>query len=117
MNNIQLYTQILKNDLLSRIDSQDLWNKADLKFEIIDALSESTAKYVDIITLPHNQRPQMDIPDIPISSLEGAEKERISQVLKATNWHISNSAKSLGIDRKTLRNKIKRFGLVNDVEF
>ena len=39
------------------------------------------------------------------------EKEHIIKVLKIFNRHIGKTAKALGIDRKTLRLKIKRYGI------
>lgn len=44
-------------------------------------------------------------------SLEDLEKNYIQQVLDKNNWNISRSAKSLKIDRVTLYNKIKKYGL------
>ena len=103
MKNIQIYTQILKNDLLSRIDHKDSWDKTDLKS--------------DILTIPTKQNLKVIIPDIQLSPLKDAEREKIIQVLKTTEWNISSAARTLVIDRKTLRNKIKRYELVHDAGF
>jgi DNA-binding NtrC family response regulator len=46
--------------------------------------------------------------------LEGAEREQILQMLKNTEWNQSRTAQLLGIDRKTLRAKIVRYGLSRD---
>ncbi len=46
-----------------------------------------------------------------LSPLEEAEKEKIIEVLKETSWNQSQAAKLLEIDRKTLRTKIRRYGL------
>lgn len=43
-----------------------------------------------------------------IKNLEQLEEQHIIEVLEATNWNRSKSAKLLGIDRKTLYDKIKR---------
>ena len=43
--------------------------------------------------------------------LEEAEREQIVQTLKKTDWNQSRAAEILGIDRKTLRTKIRRYGL------
>jgi len=43
--------------------------------------------------------------------LEEVEKEHIVAVLDETGWNISRSAVILGIDRATLYNKIRKFGL------
>ncbi len=44
-------------------------------------------------------------------SLEEIEKEHIRLVLSENHWNIVQSALTLGIDRVTLYNKIKKFGL------
>ena len=43
--------------------------------------------------------------------LEEAEREQIVQTLKKTEWNQSRAAEILGIDRKTLRTKIRRYSL------
>jgi len=45
------------------------------------------------------------------SPLEEAEREKILQTLRETSWNQSQAAKLLDIDRKTLRSKIRRYGL------
>ncbi|MDD3248880.1 MAG: sigma-54 dependent transcriptional regulator [Smithellaceae bacterium] len=45
------------------------------------------------------------------TTLEEAECEQIVQTLKKTKWNQSRAAEILGIDRKTLRTKIRRYGL------
>ena len=49
-----------------------------------------------------------------ISPLEVAEKEKILQTLQETFWNQSKAAQILDIDRKTLRLKIRRYGLINE---
>jgi transcriptional regulator of acetoin/glycerol metabolism len=44
-------------------------------------------------------------------SLEEIEKAHIEVVLNGNQWNIVRSAHALGIDRVTLYNKIKKFGL------
>ena len=44
-------------------------------------------------------------------SLEEIEKEHIRLVLNENHWNIVRSAHTLGIDRVTLYNKIKKYGL------
>lgn len=44
-------------------------------------------------------------------SLEAVEKIHIEKILKENNWNISKSAEDLRIDRVTLYNKIKKYGL------
>ncbi len=59
-------------------------------------------------------------PDTPASSisvdstLRCAEKAHIERVLAHTGWNRTAAARILGIDRKTLRNRIKEFGLDKD---
>lgn len=54
-------------------------------------------------------RVQADLPEW--TPLEEAEREQIVQTLKKTDWNQSRAAEILGIDRKTLRTKIRRYGL------
>jgi DNA-binding NtrC family response regulator len=44
-------------------------------------------------------------------SLASIEKDHIEAILGETDWNISQSARVLGIDRVTLYNKIKKYGL------
>jgi DNA-binding NtrC family response regulator len=45
------------------------------------------------------------------SPLETAERQQILHALERTSWNQSRAAQRLGIDRKTLRTKIQRYGL------
>lgn len=49
--------------------------------------------------------------DVEDKSLSEVEKRHIAIVLKENNWNISKSAEDLKIDRVTLYNKIKKYGL------
>ena len=49
-----------------------------------------------------------------ISPLESAERNKILQTLKETSWNQSKTAQLLDIDRKTLRLKIRRYGLLDE---
>jgi len=49
-----------------------------------------------------------------LSPLEIAEREKILQTLQSTFWNQSKAAQILDIDRKTLRLKIRRYGLINE---
>jgi len=49
-----------------------------------------------------------------LTPLEGAERGQILQALKTTEWNQSRAAALLGIDRKTLRTKIQRYGFVRE---
>lgn len=67
------------------------------------------------IILPENlpqmlhSRENQDHPSL--GPLEKAERSQILQTLNATSWNQSRAAQLLGIDRKTLRTKIQRYGL------
>ncbi len=50
-------------------------------------------------------------PASPSDSLESMEKSHIGSVLHQTGWNITQAAKRLSIDRVTLYNKIKKYGL------
>ena len=50
----------------------------------------------------------------PLMPLEGAKRGQILQALKTTSWNQSRTAQLLGIDRKTLRSKIQRYGLIKE---
>jgi DNA-binding NtrC family response regulator len=49
-------------------------------------------------------------------SLNDMEKQHITKILDQTGWNISKSAVILGIDRSTLYNKIKRYGLISPLD-
>ncbi|MFQ3549689.1 MAG: helix-turn-helix domain-containing protein, partial [Armatimonadota bacterium] len=54
---------------------------------------------------------------LPITlSLRDIEKFHIERVLKSKNWNQSATAQLLGIDRKTLRNKIREFKLEKEIK-
>jgi transcriptional regulator of acetoin/glycerol metabolism len=44
-------------------------------------------------------------------SLQDVERRHIEAILAETEWNITHAATTLGIDRVTLYNKIKRYGL------
>ena len=62
--------------------------------------------------LPERFRPRQES-NLPfLMPLEGAERMQILQTLESTSWNQSKTAQLLGIDRKTLRTKIQRYGLL-----
>ena len=75
-----------------------------------------------VVILPENlperfaqqkeNKEDVTLPDI--SPLEAAEKDQIRQTLKETSWNQSKTAQLLGIDRKTLRLKIRRYDLLDE---
>ncbi|MCX7981423.1 MAG: sigma-54 dependent transcriptional regulator [Syntrophales bacterium] len=58
------------------------------------------------------RRKQQDA--LPLPPLEMAEREQILNCLNATQWNISRAAQLLDIDRKTLKSKMVKYGLVRD---
>jgi len=49
-----------------------------------------------------------------MTPLQEAQRGQILQTLKETSWNQSKAAEILGIDRKTLRLKIRRYGLTDE---
>jgi two-component system, NtrC family, response regulator AtoC len=47
----------------------------------------------------------------PLASLEEVEKRHIAFVLQQLEGNVTQTARTLGIDRATLYNKIKKYGL------
>jgi transcriptional regulator of acetoin/glycerol metabolism len=66
----------------------------------------------DYILQPHEG---VDVPALPNTtdalSLEAVEKELILQALRKLNWNQSQTARHLGISRKTLRYRIAKHGI------
>jgi len=55
-----------------------------------------------------------NIASADMSPLEEAQRDQIRQTLKEASWNQSKAAQMLGIDRKTLRLKIRRYGLLDE---
>jgi len=49
--------------------------------------------------------------DSTVESLEELEKKHIEQILSKYEWNVSRSARALNVDRVTLYNKIRKYGL------
>jgi DNA-binding NtrC family response regulator len=64
--------------------------------------------------LPERFRPKHDSQLPPLPPLERVERDQIRKTLKETAWNQSRTAQLLGIDRKTLRAKIQRYGLLKE---
>lgn len=62
--------------------------------------------------LPERFRTRDDSNVLSLTPLEEAERTQILQTLESTLWNQSKTAQLLGIDRKTLRIKIQRYGLL-----
>jgi len=70
------------------------------------------------VILPENLPEKLRIAratELPVlMPLETAERQQILQTLESTAWNQSQAAQRLGIDRKTLRTKILRYGLAKN---
>jgi DNA-binding NtrC family response regulator len=62
--------------------------------------------------LPFLRRPKL--PAAAGESLADVEKRHVAAVLEQTDWNITRTAEILGIDRVTVYNKIKKYGLERD---
>lgn len=62
---------------------------------------------IGVKDLPENLKYKIEFPDPELKPLDIMEKEYIEKVLAATDNNKSKAAKILGIDRKTLREKLK----------
>jgi DNA-binding NtrC family response regulator len=49
-------------------------------------------------------------------SLADMEKRHVTAVLERTGWNITRAAEILGVDRVTVYNKIKKYGLQRELE-
>ncbi len=75
-----------------------------------------------VVVLPENlperfwrqKEIRKNISSADMSPLEEAQRDQIRQTLKEASWNQSKAAQMLGIDRKTLRLKIRRYGLLED---
>jgi DNA-binding NtrC family response regulator len=47
-------------------------------------------------------------------SLSEVERSHVAAILEETGWNISEAARLLGVDRSTVYNKIKQYGLAKD---
>jgi len=63
---------------------------------------KKAAKVQEAVNLPY------------MTPLEEAERDKILQTLKEVSWNQSKAAQLLGIDRKTLRMKIRRYALSDE---
>ncbi|MGQ9689290.1 MAG: sigma-54 interaction domain-containing protein [Desulfobaccales bacterium] len=61
--------------------------------------------------LPEHLRPTRPLPSLTGLTLEAVEKRALWEALERNRWRRLATARELGIDKNTLRRKIKRFGL------
>ena len=82
-------------------------NIRELENMIERAIVVGNGKKITLKDLPLGK----EIVNTTAESLDDLEKNHISQILTKYNWNITVAAKALKIDRVTLYNKIKKYGL------
>lgn len=82
-------------------------NIRELENLIERAIVVGNGKKIQIKDLPFTQ----EMPDSSIESLDEFEKTFILQILNKYSWNITRTAQALKVDRVTLYNKIKKYGL------
>jgi DNA-binding NtrC family response regulator len=82
-------------------------NIRELENMIERAIVVGNGKKISLKDLPLGKT----IVNTTVESLDDLEKKHIFQILTKYNWNISVSAKALKVDRVTLYNKIKKYGL------
>jgi len=82
-------------------------NVRELENMIERAIVIGNGKKITLKDLPLEK----SIVDSSIESLDDNEKSHIIQILSKYGWNISRSAKALKVDRVTLYNKIRKYGL------
>ncbi len=92
-------------------------NVRELKNVLERAMILSSTNVISSETLPielreHRSAPRSVSLDSNETSLESIEKRHISQVLVMVNGNKSKAARSLGISRSTLREKLKKYAIV-----
>jgi len=90
--------------------------------ELENVLQQTLLLSPFVVILPENlpdrfrqkveAKKSIDQPEM--TPLAEVQRERILQTLKETSWNQSKAAEILGIDRKTLRMKIRRYGLQDE---
>ena len=85
----------------------------DLPTEIIRSRKESLGGGRDAGTVENGLEEEVES-DAPLLSLEEMERLQIIRTLKQTHGHREQAAKILGINRRTLYQKIKRYGIRED---
>jgi DNA-binding NtrC family response regulator len=82
-------------------------NVRELENMIERAIVIGNGKKITLKDLPLDK----NIMDSSIESLDETEKNHIIQILSKYNWNRSRAAKALKVDRVTLYNKIRKYGL------
>lgn len=101
----------INDDTMAQIMMYDFpGNVRELENMIERAIVVGNGKEIKLKDLPVGQASTINSNE----SLNELEKNHIQQILSKYNWNISRSAKALHVDRVTLYNKIKKFGLEKD---
>ena len=82
-------------------------NVRELENMIERAIVIGNGKEIRLKDLPMGK----EAPDSSVESLEELEKKHIEQILAKYEWNVSRSARALHVDRVTLYNKIRKYGL------
>jgi transcriptional regulator with PAS, ATPase and Fis domain len=82
-------------------------NVRELENMIERAIVVGNGKDIKLKDLPMGR----EIISSSVESLDELELNHIQKILKKYDWNISRAAKALNVDRATLYNKIKKFGL------
>jgi DNA-binding NtrC family response regulator len=82
-------------------------NIRELENMIERAIVVGNGKKISLKDLPFGK----DVIDSSVESLDEFEKAFILQILNKYSWNISRTAQALKVDRVTLYNKIKKYGL------
>jgi len=85
-------------------------NVRELENMIERAIVIGNGKEIRLKDLPMGK----EILNSSIESLDDLEKKHIAMILTKYSWNISRTAKALNIDRATLYNKIKKYGLTQE---
>ena len=96
------------------LDYSWLGNIRELENVIERAITIEDSSRITLTSLPKHiqtkaQSPAMN--EAKALSLSEVEKEHIARTLQQTKWNISQAARLLDIDRKTLYDKIRKYGL------
>jgi two-component system response regulator HydG len=84
-------------------------NVRELQNAIERAVVVASSPLIEIEDLPVRVTRSSDRP-APLS-LAAAEESHILAILRAEDWNISRAAKTLDIDRGTLYNKLRKYGI------
>lgn len=85
-------------------------NVRELENMIERAIVVGNGKEIRVKDLPLGK----EISTTHVESLDEQEKRHIQLILNKYAWNISRAAKALQVDRVTLYNKIRKFGLKQD---